>query len=127
MSLTLEWVKTIGNIVLSWPIVVLVLALVFKTPLMKLLERLSTSEVSRAKLGPVELELTRIAEKGQAAVDTLDRVNAVMAESRLLELEITEGMFSTVFTEEQRQRMRDHIGKLRRLTLQGEQAEDGNH
>ena len=44
-----------------------------------------------------------------------------MAESRLLELEITEGNFGAVFTKEQRQRMQNHIDKLRKLTEPDEQ------
>ena len=39
-----------------------------------------------------------------------------MAESRLLELEITEGNFGTVFSAEQRKRMNAQIEELRKLT-----------
>lgn len=39
-----------------------------------------------------------------------------MAESRLLELEITEASFGPVFSEEQREKMRQQIDELRRLT-----------
>jgi hypothetical protein len=39
-----------------------------------------------------------------------------MAETRLLELEITDGMFSRVFRPDQSERMKKHIEELRSLT-----------
>ena len=44
----------------------------------------------------------------------------VMAESRLLELEITSGMFGAMFTQEQQQRMKKQIETLRTLTQSDE-------
>ena len=41
-----------------------------------------------------------------------------MAESRLLELEITSSHFGMVFSPDQRRRMEAHIAELRRLTNQ---------
>lgn len=113
----LEWFKTIGGFVFSWPVAVLVGVLLFRWQLMKLL-----SAISKAKIGPVELELNQIAEDGRAAVNTLDSVSRVMAESRLLELEITEGIFGGVFSAEQRQRMESHIQQLRDLTQESKSA-----
>jgi hypothetical protein len=46
-----------------------------------------------------------------------------MAESRLLELEITEGTFGPMFSDEQHARMKQQIDELRQLT---EQALDKN-
>ena len=67
-------------------------------------------------MGPVEIELGRIAEEGATAVETLRRLNVLMAESRLLELEITEGYFGAEFTPEQRSQMKEQIEELRTLT-----------
>jgi hypothetical protein len=39
-----------------------------------------------------------------------------MAESRLLELEITDSLFSTMLTEKQRSKMLSHIEELKNLT-----------
>jgi hypothetical protein len=39
-----------------------------------------------------------------------------MAESQLLELEITYGKIGLIFSPEQRQRMENHIEELRKLT-----------
>lgn len=46
----------------------------------------------------------------------MNRFNLLMAESRLLELEITEGKFGVVFSSEPRSRMKQHIEELRKLT-----------
>ena len=73
---------------------------------------------SAAKIGPIELEreLTKVAEQGQQAVSKLSRLNELMAESRLLELEITEGMFGGFFDEEKRAKLTAQIEAFRQLT-----------
>ena len=83
---------------------------------MRLVERLIESDSGKAKVGPVEIELGRIAEEGATALETLKRLNVLMAESRLLELEITERNFGTAFTPKQRSRMKEQIEELRTLT-----------
>jgi len=45
----------------------------------------------------------------------MNRLNELMAESRLLELEITDSMFGSIFTDEQRERMRNQIEELRNI------------
>ena len=108
--------REILEVLISWPAATIVAVLVFRKPLMRLVERLIESDSGKARVGPVEIELGRIAEEGATAVETLRRLNVLMAESRLLELEITEGNFSTVFTPEQRSRMKEQIEELRTLT-----------
>ncbi|MBI3913884.1 MAG: hypothetical protein HY327_06830 [Chloroflexi bacterium] len=119
----LEWVKVISGLVCSWPTLTLLALIVFRKPLSDLIKRFSGEDVRKAKIGPVELEreLGELANKGKQAVDNMSQLNELMAESRLLELEITEGMFSTVFSEEQRKQMRKHIDELRKLTAQNQQ------
>lgn len=113
----LEWAKVIGALVFSWPVAALLVALIFRKPLHKLLERFTSSDEGKAEIGPIKIELGRIAREGQDAVNKLNRINILMAESRLLELEITETMFGGVFTDDQRERMKEDIAELRRLTL----------
>ncbi len=108
--------KEILQIVLSWPTVAIVAIVMLKNPLAKLIDRLIHSDSGKAKVGPVEIELGKLVEQGQQAVDKLNRINYLMAESRLLELEITDGMFRAIFTEEQRNRMKSQIEELRKLT-----------
>ncbi|NID09531.1 hypothetical protein [Fibrivirga algicola] len=52
----LEWVKVLGAILLSWPIVGLISLLFFRNPLLKILEQFSESRIIKAKFGPVEIE-----------------------------------------------------------------------
>ena len=108
--------KEILEILISWPAAMIVAVLVFRKPLVQLVERLIDSGSGRARVGPVEIELGRIAEEGATAVETLRRLNVLMAESRLLELEITEEKWSSAFSPEQRSRMKEQIKELRTLT-----------
>jgi len=110
--------KELLQIILSWPTVALVAIFVFMKQLSQLVDRLIHSDTGKARIGPVEIELGKLAEQGQQAVDKLNRINYLMAESRLLELQITEAMpmFSMVSTEEHRSRMTSQIEELKKLT-----------
>ena len=107
--------KEIMQLLISWPMAVIIGVLVLRSPIRILIERLIKSESGKAKIGPVEIELGKLAEEGQQAVHNLNRLNLLMAESRLLELEITEGKFGPVFSPEQRERMQNHIEELKKL------------
>jgi len=105
--------------------------IIFRKPLHKLIDQLTGTDVKRAKVGPVEIEreLGNLAKEGKQAVETMNRLNILMAESRLLELEITDGMFGSIFSPAQRQRMREQIDELRKLThkaTDGERDESAN-
>jgi hypothetical protein len=115
-SITLAWTKTIGSLLLSWPVITLIVALIFRKPLLRLLERFTSSDEGTAEIGPIKIELGKLAREGHDAVSNLNRLNLLMAESRLLELEITEANFGAVFSDEQHERMKRHIGELRHLT-----------
>lgn len=111
-------IKEILQIVLSWPAVAIVAIIMLRKPLAQLIDRLIHSDSGKAKVGPVEIELGKLAEEGQQAVDKLKRINYLMAESRLLELEITEAMplFNMVSTDDHRNRMKAQIEELKKLT-----------
>ncbi len=117
-SETLEWVKVIAPLMISWPVVGLLAVIIFHKPILKVIEQFTNAGVRRAKLGPVEIEreLTEIARQGQEAVSSLNRLIELGAESRLLELEITDATFGGFFTEQQQQRMKEHIKEYRSLT-----------
>ena len=108
--------REILQILIAWPTAVIICVLALRSPIQKLVERLIKSESGRAKVGPVEIELGKLAEEGQRAVQTLNKLNLLMGESRLLELEITEGNFGAVFSTDQRERMKQHIEELKELT-----------
>jgi hypothetical protein len=125
-SEVVEWVQLVGSLVCSWPVMMLFALAIFRKPLYKLIDQMTGSDVKRAKVGPVEIEreLSNLAKEGKQAVDTMNRLNVLMAESRLLELEITAGMFGSFFSSVQRQQMKEQIDELRKLT--NEAAEDDN-
>ena len=95
---------------------VIIVVLMLRRPIRKLVERLIKSDSGKAKVGPVEIELGKIAEEGHQVVDDLSRVSYIMAESRRLELEITYDAFGSRFSSEQRERMQTHIDELKKLT-----------
>jgi len=120
---TLDWVKAIGSILISWPMVGVVFVLAFRKPLTLVLDRfIRSAEGGKAVVGPVTLELGKLAEEGKQAVSHLNRMTELGAESRLLELEITESKFGPVFSPNQRERMRQQIEELRVLVAAAKNA-----
>jgi HAMP domain-containing protein len=118
----LEWFKVLVPTLLSWPVVGLAIVLMFRKSILDLFERFSMSSGSKAEIGPLKIELGKLAEEGKDAVGRLNRTTELMAESRLLELEITSGMFGAVFSEEQQARLEKQIEELRALTSAHEQS-----
>lgn len=112
----MEEIKEILTVLVSWPTAVIVAVLVFRSSIKMLIERLINSESGKAKVGPVEVELGKLAKEGKEAVNSLNRINVLMAESRLLELEITEANFGPRFSLEQQEKMQEQINELRQLT-----------
>lgn len=53
----LEWVKVIGPILISWPMLAILVVLLFRTPIVTLFDRFTSSESSRAQIGPLTIEL----------------------------------------------------------------------
>jgi len=47
-------------------------------------------------------ELSNIAKEGNFAIEELKQLNVILAESRLVELEVTKRMFGSIFSEEER-------------------------
>jgi hypothetical protein len=82
-SETLEWVKVIAPLIISWPVVGLLAVIIFYKPILKVIEQFTNAGVRRAKFGPVEIEreLTEIARQGQEAVSSLNRLIELGAES----------------------------------------------
>ncbi len=60
----LEWIKALGSILVSWPVVGLVAIIIFRKSLLKISNQLATPGITRAKFGPVEIEkLNNLSEK----------------------------------------------------------------
>jgi len=53
----LEWIKVLGPIILSWPMVALLVVILFKAPLLKLFDRFTESTGSKAEFGLIKIEL----------------------------------------------------------------------
>lgn len=51
-----DWVSVLGPILLSWPLVITVVLLLFYKPLFNLLEKFSNNNIQKAKIGPFEIE-----------------------------------------------------------------------
>ena len=60
-------------------------------------------------------ELEKLNERGTDAVEKLEKLNKLMAESRLLEIEITSMTFGRIFSPDQQRRMEDHIKRFKEL------------
>jgi len=116
-------IKEIIQLVISWPMAVIIGVLVLRSPIRMLIERLIKSETGKVKVGPVEIELSKLAEEGHQVIGDLNRISYIMAESRRLELELTNGLFASyepmlgsVASLEQKNEMKKHIKELKELT-----------
>lgn len=56
-SVILEWIKVLGPILLSWPMVALLVVILFKSPLLTLMDRFTETGGSKAEIGPIKIEL----------------------------------------------------------------------
>lgn len=88
---------------------------VFRSHIKLFAERFKNSERAKAQIGPLKVEVDEFVNEGRQAVHNLNRLNLLMAESRLLELEVTQSLFANGFTTEQRKRMEKHIKEIRKL------------
>lgn len=52
----LEWIKVVGPILVSWPVIGLVALALFYRPLLGITKQFASSEVRKAKIGPIEIE-----------------------------------------------------------------------
>ncbi|MGB3202909.1 MAG: hypothetical protein WBA99_18525 [Nodosilinea sp.] len=51
-----DWVSVLGPILLSWPLVIAIALLFFYRPIFNLLEKFSSNNIQKAKIGPFEIE-----------------------------------------------------------------------
>jgi len=117
----MENVKEIMQIIFAWPIVSIIGLIILRKPLFLLVNRFIKSDQGNAKIGPVEIRFGKVVEDGEKAVSNLKQINILMAESRLLELKITQkiisqGMHSGVIDRTFQEEMQTHIEKFKELT-----------
>ena len=111
--------KEILEILISWPTATILVVVMLRGPLTQLIERIARSDSVKAQLGPATIKLGQLVEEGDRAVKKLGRLQVLMAETRLLELEITENHFGGRFSPDHRHQMKKQIEELRRLTDKG--------
>jgi hypothetical protein len=102
----LEWGKVLAEA--SWPLVILVVALIFRQSIKRWLD--STSKVS---IGPVELtrDLEKLATASRQVLKDTTKLQILSAESRVIEMEVF--LSYPILTEEQTAVMKQNIEKLR--------------
>ena len=86
-SVILEWVKVLGPILLSWPMVALLVVILFKSPLLKLMDRFTETGGSKAEIGPIKIELgnpvlppqyrSRAVERVQEGIDLSSEIGEI--------------------------------------------------
>jgi len=117
-----HFVVEIVKAFLSWPAACLVAVLVLHRPIARLVDRIVRSQKGgEVDLGPVKVKLGEVAEGGERAVRALNDLNLVMAESRELELRITDRMFGVLLQPSEREQLQHHIERLRQLRTESEQ------
>jgi hypothetical protein len=80
----MEFLKEILKIVVSWPMVAIVMVILLRKPIKSLVDRLILSEAGKAKIGPFEVELGKLAESREKVMSDFSQLNQAMAETRLL-------------------------------------------
>lgn len=103
----------LAKLLLTWPVVAIIAIILLRKPIILMVNRLISGESGKAKIGPIEVELGKLAEDGRKAVNSLNEINYIIAKSRLLELEITKSHVSQSFSDEQQLQLTKIIGELK--------------
>ncbi|GHE70715.1 MULTISPECIES: hypothetical protein [Roseivirga] len=114
---TLEIIERIGYLLLSWPVVIAFVLIVYRKTISRVIESFTDQDVVKAKVGPIELErkLESIVEKGDGALHRLNQINNLMAKSRHVELEIIVGAYQNILPSEQINRLKEQIAEFEKL------------
>jgi hypothetical protein len=92
-----------------WPLVALILGLLLVPAMTMVLLR-----ANGVKLGPIEINrLNEAVKRSEQAADNLDDLTVAMAESRIVELEVAASQIVTTLSEQDKNRLRTEISKLR--------------
>lgn len=80
----------------------------------KLLNETKEYALDQAKIQS-GVELEKLNQKSQEVLNTLESITILMAESRLLEIEMTHQKFGLIFSDAQNSKMNEHIEKFRAI------------
>ena len=98
---------------ISWPGVALFSVILLRKNLSLIVTRLIASNDSKAKIGPIEIELGKLAKDGEMAINNLNELNMLIARSRLLELEFAEKSIAPTFSEHQQKELSNIVREMR--------------
>jgi hypothetical protein len=74
----LEWVKTIGPILLSWPVVLLVVILLFRKSILAFFKDVTAKDIKMFKVGTAGFEFERVVKQVEERQDRQDQeINAI--------------------------------------------------
>jgi hypothetical protein len=82
----LEWIKAVGPVLISWPVVGLVALALFYRPLLDIAKQFTGPDVRKAKIGPVEIEreIVKLSEKVEEQKAEQERQKAEIESLRFL-------------------------------------------
>jgi hypothetical protein len=108
----IEWAKLIGGWFFSWPVAIILVALIFRNEI-----RLWLDNVTKLKAGPVQIEteLKAVAEAGKTALDSVSQMIILLGESRMTELQVTLKTVGQFFLESDQQIMQEQISQIAAL------------
>lgn len=84
--MTIENSIKILELLISWPVAAIIIVVLLKRYVYKFLDRIIDSENSELEIGPIKAKLGELVDKGSHTIDDLEKLQILMAETRLTEL-----------------------------------------
>jgi len=107
-DLFLKYVGTIGGLLISWPVVILVAIWLLREELGEFIINLRSG-----KIGPVQFRaFEKLVERGHSSLTTVEQLNIEIAKTRITELEITQQLMPNDEFERSVERMKELISEL---------------
>jgi hypothetical protein len=104
-----SYISAVGGLIVSWPVVVLVLLVIFRKPILGL-----SNSIQKGKVGPVEFErFEKLVERSEQSLSTIEKIHLEIAKSRVVELEVTMRVGIVPFTSTEKTEIVNQIRQLR--------------
>jgi hypothetical protein len=100
------------EIFISWPVAVVILALMFKAPLRVFVEQFLQSSNAKLKVGSVEVELGNLVAENKEVLSGINELHLLIAKSRLIELQFAQRNMAHGFRGEELPDLREIIKQL---------------
>jgi hypothetical protein len=118
VSEALEYTKIVSGAVLSWPVVFVVVIYVFREPLHALFAATAEYRISKLRVGGLTVELNELRREGKEAVDRFNQLSLLMAESRIIEWEITAQTVGALLPADKVAEMEKKLDRMRELVVE---------